>query len=152
MNVNQYYIPYYYISPMMSQVGFHYPELRYTYTNPYLVPFLPCETAPLIRRQKKVKGTAIWTKGGKVTKCNIPWTYNNSMTVAVGDNSPYKCGQALKIKNLSIPEPKEILVVVVDEVKGFPPNKLNLHEKAFEALGSSTGVGSIKIEITPISH
>ncbi|WP_078410564.1 RlpA-like double-psi beta-barrel domain-containing protein [Priestia abyssalis] len=74
------------------------------------------------------------------------------MTAAVGEGSPYKCGQVLQIKNVSIPNPKEILVVVVDEVKGFPQNKLNLHEKAFEALGSKTSVGTIKIEITSVLH
>ncbi|WP_052947378.1 hypothetical protein [Aneurinibacillus tyrosinisolvens] len=86
-----------------------------------------------------------------MTKCGIPWTYNNGMTAAVGESSPYKCNQVLKVKNISIPQPKEVFVVVVDEVKGFPPNKLNLHRDAFEALGSPASVGIIEIEITPVS-
>jgi len=104
-----------------------------------------------LRNRKSVQGLATWTNGGTTTKCGIPWTYNNSMTVAVGENSPYKCGHIIKVKNLSTPEKKEIVVVVVDHVKGYPANKLNLNKKAFEALGSPTSVGMIEIEITPVS-
>lgn len=99
--------------------------------------------------KKPVQGLATWTDGGSTTKCGIPWSYNNYMTVAVGEGSPYKCGQVLKVKNVSNANPLEILVVVVDQVKGYPPNKLNLHRNAFNALGSSVSVGVIEVIITP---
>ena len=103
-----------------------------------------------LKIRKTVQGLATWSTGGATTKCGIPWTYNEGMTTAVGDKSPYKCGQVLKVKNKSTQDQKEIMVVVVDQVKGFADNKLNLHKKAFEALGSSASVGIIEIEITPI--
>jgi hypothetical protein len=105
----------------------------------------------LTKKKKPVYGIATWTEGGKTTKCGIPWTYNNGMTVAVGDSSPFKCGQVLLISNKSTSQPKEILVMVVDEVKGYAPNKINLSKAAFEALGSPASVGIIEIDITPIS-
>ena len=57
----------------------------------------------------------------------------------------------LLVKNISIDKPKEVLVIVVDEVKGYAPTKLNLHKKAFEALGSQASVGIIEVEFYPIS-
>lgn len=102
-------------------------------------------------KKKSVKGMATWTEGGQTTKCGLSWSTNNYMTVAVGKDSPYKCGQVLLIKNLSNSKPTELLVMVVDEVKGYANNKLNLHRKAFQALGSEPSIGIMDIEITPIS-
>jgi hypothetical protein len=102
-------------------------------------------------RPDPVSGIAIWTEGGRVTKCGKPWSYNNNLTVAVSDKSPYKCGQVLKVRNISIAQPKEIQVVVVDQVKGFPPYKINLSKTAFEALGSPSSTGVIEVEITPVT-
>lgn len=102
-------------------------------------------------KKKPIKGMATWTEGGQTTKCGLPWSTNNYMTAAVAKDSPYKCGQVLLIKNLSNAKPTELLVMVVDEVKGYAHNKINLHKKAFQALGSEPSVGVIDIEITPIS-
>jgi len=100
-------------------------------------------------RQQIVRGQATWTDGGQVTHCGIHWSINEYMTAAVGRNSPYKCGQTLKIKNLSQSSQKEIIVTVVDQVAGYPANKINLQKRAFEALGAKPEVGIINIEITP---
>jgi hypothetical protein len=100
-------------------------------------------------RQQPVRGQATWTEGGQVTKCNIPWSDNQYMTAAVGTNTPYTCGQTLKIRNISSPTHREILVQVVDQVPGYPPNKINLHQKAFLALGANLNQGVINIEIIP---
>ncbi|MCA1031661.1 RlpA-like double-psi beta-barrel domain-containing protein [Bacillus timonensis] len=105
----------------------------------------------ILTKKKPMYGIATWTEGGKTTKCGMPWSYNNQMTVAVGAKSKFKCGQVLLVKNLSIEKPKELLVMVVDEVKEFAPTKINLHKEAFEALGSPASVGIIEVEITPIS-
>ena len=102
-----------------------------------------------LARQQSVRGQATWTVGGKITKCGIPWSENEYLTAAVGENSPYKCGQALKIRNLDSPEQMEIIVTVVDTVRGYPANKINLHRRAFVALGAKPSVGVINIEITP---
>jgi hypothetical protein len=101
-------------------------------------------------RQQSVRGQATWTDGGQITQCGIPWSDNQYMTVSVGTNAPYRCGQTLKIQNLSSPNQKEILVKVVDQVPGYPANKINLHRRAFLALGSDPSVGIIDIEITPL--
>ncbi len=94
-----------------------------------------------------VQGEATWTMGGPITQCGTPWSTNQYMTVAVGENSPYKCGDAIKVHN---PEnAREIIATVVDEVRGFPPNRINLHQKAFEALGANLNQGVIRVEITP---
>lgn len=98
-------------------------------------------------RQQPLKGHATWTDGGQVTKCNIPWSDNQYMTAAVGADSPFQCGQSIKVRNLSTPGSKEIIVTVVDQVRGYPANRLNLHRKAFEALGATAGMGVIEIEI-----
>ena len=100
-------------------------------------------------RQQSVQGQATWTDGGQVTQCGIPWSDNQYMTAAVGIHSPYQCGQTLKIRNLSIPGQREVLVTVVDKVPGYPANKINLHRRAFEALGVNTSVGVINVTITP---
>lgn len=102
-----------------------------------------------VERQQPVKGQATWTEGGQVTHCGIPWSDNQYMTAAVGENSPYQCGQTLKIRNLSSPGQREIIVTVVDQVRGYPANKINLHRKAFETLGANPDVGVIDIEIFP---
>lgn len=101
------------------------------------------------QRQQSVSGEATWTEGGAVTQCGIPWSSNLYMTAAVGVNSPYQCGQTLKVKNLSMPGQREVMVTVVDKVPGYPSNKINLHRRAFEALGASPSVGIIRVEITP---
>lgn len=100
-------------------------------------------------RQQPLKGQATWTDGGQVTKCNIPWSDNQYMTAAVGADSPFQCGQSIKVRNLTTPGSKEIIVTVVDQVKGYPTNRLNLHRKAFEALGATVGTGVIDVEIIP---
>lgn len=100
-------------------------------------------------RQQPIRGQASWTDGGRVTKCNIPWSDNEYMTAAVGTNSPYQCGQTLKIRNISSQSPKEILVKVVDVVPGNPVNRINLHRRAFLALGATLNQGVINIEIIP---
>ncbi|WP_114915884.1 DUF3889 domain-containing protein [Oceanobacillus zhaokaii] len=109
------------------------------------------QTYPAYRedRQQAVRGQATWTYGGQVTQCGIHWSINEYMTAAVGRNSPYRCGQTLKIKNLSSATPREILVTVVDQVVSYPANKINLQRRAFEALGANPDAGIIEIEITP---
>ncbi|MFB4162266.1 DUF3889 domain-containing protein [Alteribacillus sp. JSM 102045] len=102
-------------------------------------------------RQQSVRGQATWTEGGEVTKCGIPWSTNDYMTAAVGEDSPYQCGQMLRVKNLSDPD-KEVTVMVVDETRGYPPNKINLHRNAFEALGANLDVGVLNVEITPVEE
>ncbi|WP_026699563.1 DUF3889 domain-containing protein [Salibacterium aidingense] len=98
-------------------------------------------------RQQTVQGQATWTEGGPVTKCGSSWSDYQYMTAAVGESSPYQCGQSLKIRNVTTG--REIIVTVVDQVQGFPPNRINLQRRAFEALGANTDVGVINIEITP---
>lgn len=100
-------------------------------------------------RQQSVRGQATWTDGGQVTKCGIPWSDNEYMTASVGTNAPYRCGQTLKIRNLSSSSQKDILVKIVDQVPNYPANKINLHRRAFLALGSDLSVGIINVEITP---
>ncbi|RSL31494.1 DUF3889 domain-containing protein [Salibacterium salarium] len=123
------------------------------YVNPYQVPYAPTQPSydrgyPMYaERQQTVWGQATWTEGGPVTKCNMAWSDNQYMTTAVGENSPYECGQALKVRNLNTG--REMIVTVVDEVAGYPNNRLNLHRRAFEALGSNPNVGVMDIEITP---
>ncbi|WP_138417555.1 DUF3889 domain-containing protein [Aquibacillus sediminis] len=100
-------------------------------------------------RQQSVQGQATWTEGGQTTQCGIAWSTNQYMTAAVSDSSPYQCGQLLKIKNLSLPGEREIIVTVVDKVEGYPANKVNLHRQAFQALGANPSIGVLSIEITP---
>jgi rare lipoprotein A len=100
-------------------------------------------------RQQPIRGQATWTEGGPATQCGIPWSDNEYMTAAVGTNAPYRCGQMLEIRNTSSPSPKEILVKVVDRVQGYPANRINLHRRAFTALGANPNQGVINIEIMP---
>ncbi|WLR47511.1 hypothetical protein LC065_18715 [Halobacillus litoralis] len=64
-----------------------------------------------------------------MTKCGIPWSNNRYMTAAVGQNSPYQCGQTIKVKNMA--NQRVVLVTVVDQVPNYPDNKINLHKKSF---------------------
>ncbi|WP_248278439.1 DUF3889 domain-containing protein [Bacillus sp. DNRA2] len=100
-------------------------------------------------RQRPIRGQATWTDGGRITKCGIPWSKNRYLTAAVGANSPYRCGQSLKIRNLSVPGGREIIVTVVDQVAGYPANRISLHRRAFEALGAHPSLGVMNIEIIP---
>lgn len=102
--------------------------------------------------EKTILGKATWTWGGVPTKCEIGWSHNNYMTAAVGEESPFHCGQKLKIKNISFVPSREIIVTVVDEVKKYPTNKINLHRLAFEALGVQPSAGVINVEITPVNE
>ncbi|TRM12510.1 DUF3889 domain-containing protein [Lentibacillus cibarius] len=99
-------------------------------------------------RQQTINGQATWTEGGAITKCGIPWSTNQYMTVAVGTNSSYPCGRMLKVRNPATG--REILVKVVDETPGYAQNQINLHRKAFEALGVNPQQGIMNVEITPV--
>src|SRR5690625_168050 len=100
-------------------------------------------------RQQAIRGQATWTNGGPITECGIPWSTNEYMTVAVGEHTPFKCGETIKVKNLSVTGEREVIVTVVDQVAGYPSNRINLHRRAFEALGSNPSIGVINVEITP---
>lgn len=100
-------------------------------------------------RQQAIRGLATWTNGGPVTECGIPWSTNEYMTVAVGEHTPFKCGETLKVKNLSVAGEREVIVTVVDRVTGYPTNRINLHRRAFEALGANPSIGVINVEFTP---
>ncbi len=135
-NVNQYqFNPYYASNPNAQQPYYDYYRAYPAYPNYFEY------------RQQPIKGQATWTEGGQVTKCGIPWSDNEYMTAAVGEDSPYQCGQTLKIRNPQTQ--REILAEVVDKVQGFPANKINLHRRAFLALGANPNVGVINVEITP---
>ncbi|WP_188455580.1 DUF3889 domain-containing protein [Virgibacillus oceani] len=137
MYSNNYYYPYAY-NPYYAHLPYSTYDRHYS-TYPYY-------DYPV--RQQSVRGQATWTEGGQVTKCGIPWSSNQNMTVAVGENSPYQCGQTLKVTNLSTPA-RDVLVTVVDQVPNYPENKINLHRKAFEALGANLNQGIINVEINP---
>ncbi|TFB22930.1 DUF3889 domain-containing protein [Filobacillus milosensis] len=96
-------------------------------------------------RQQVVRGQATWTEGGQVTKCNIAWSDNQYMTVAVSPRAGFQCGQTIKVRNPQ--NTREVLVEVVDTVQGYPPNRINLHKRAFEALGANPDVGVLNVEI-----
>ncbi|WP_121604131.1 DUF3889 domain-containing protein [Virgibacillus sp. Bac332] len=127
------------------------PHPAYPFTQAPYYSYSDIYTAPPYNqdRQQPVSGQATWTDGGQITQCGIPWSDNLYMTAAVGENSPYQCGQTLKIRNLSIPGQREILVTVVDQVPNYPPNRINLHRKAFETLGANVNMGVIHIDIIP---
>ncbi|MDQ0159353.1 RlpA-like double-psi beta-barrel domain-containing protein [Alkalibacillus salilacus] len=95
-----------------------------------------------------ISGDTTWTEGGSVTKCNLAWSDMNHMTTAVSADSPYTCGQLLNVKFEDTG--KEVTVKVVDTVAGYPPNRLNLHRKAFEALGANLDWGIIPIRISVV--
>jgi len=140
--INMY--PYYGYRPYENGGGYsQYPLTPYT-DHSY---FRQYES--FFERQQTIRGQASWTEGGSITQCGIPWSQNQYMTVAVGTNSPYKCGQSLKVRNLSTPGSREIIVTVVDQVVNYPANKLNLHRRAFEALGAHPSLGVINVEIIP---
>ncbi|WP_010530752.1 RlpA-like double-psi beta-barrel domain-containing protein [Lentibacillus jeotgali] len=136
----------------------------YSKTNPYftnLYPYAyhPYDAAQQLHyqdvmypdfRQQFVSGQATWTEGGGLTKCGIPWSDNLYMTAAVGENSPYQCGQTLHI---SYPVTgRSILVEIVDQVPGYPDNRLNVHRRVFETLGANPQQGVIDIQIAPVSQ
>lgn len=126
----------------------------YPYYNPYqsVNPFyrqVPYYSEDDWGRQQVIRGQATWTEGGRVTQCGIPWSYNSYMTAAVGVNSPYQCGQTLKIRDLSTQSLREVIVTIVDKVPGFPADKINLHRRVFEALGADLSMGVINIEFEP---
>ena len=98
-------------------------------------------------RQQVIQGQATWTSGGPVTKCGLPWSTNQFMSVAVGENTTSQCGDSLKVRNPV--NGREIIVTVVDQVRGYPQNRINLHRRAFEALGANLNQGVINVEITP---
>ncbi|WP_085508584.1 DUF3889 domain-containing protein [Thalassobacillus devorans] len=132
---------------------FHMPYAYPYVTNPYQAPYARYPYSNYYRGyqtyhdvRQPVRGQATWTEGGTVTQCGIPWSANLYMTVAVGQNSPYKCGDTLKVKNLA--NGREVLVTVVDQVAGYGKNKVNLHRKAFETLGANVDLGVINVEIT----
>jgi len=101
-------------------------------------------------RQQPISGQATWTEGGQITKCGIPWSDNLYMTAAVGEDSPYQCGQTLQV-NYPVTG-RSILVEVVDEVPGFSNNRLNVHRRVFETLGANPQQGVIDIQIIPVSQ
>ncbi|WP_102349114.1 DUF3889 domain-containing protein [Bacillus sp. Marseille-P3661] len=133
---NPYVNGYYQHVPYYQQPQAYHPYYRSPAISPYYSDY-------------RITGQATWTDGGQVTKCNIPWSDNQYMTAAVGENTPYQCGQTLKIRNLSEPGQREILVEVVDRVAGYPANRINLHRRAFEALGANVSLGVINVEIIP---
>lgn len=119
------------------------PYAQQAYYNSRLYPTYPHYAV----RQQSIQGQATWTEGGPITQCNIPWSHNQYMTAAVGVNTPYQCGQTIKIMYPTTS--RELLVTVVDRVQGYPPNKINLHRRAFETLGANPDLGIINVEITP---
>ncbi|WP_106408547.1 DUF3889 domain-containing protein [Alteribacter populi] len=131
--------------PNQNQYVYHRSQV-----NPYFQqPYYNNVTHPYyMERQQPIRGQATWTEGGEVTQCGIPWSENQYMTVAVGVNAPFRCGETLIIKNLSLPG-NEVSVTVVDEVPTYPPNKINLHRNAFQALGADLNEGVINVEIAP---
>lgn len=133
-----------------------YLEPRNIYDEYYYQQYVPMYPAPYYgwdwnRNPETILGKATWTWGGTPTKCEIGWSYDHNMTAAVGENSPFKCGQQLRIRNVSFVPNQDIIVTVVDQVKKYPANRINLHRKAFEALGASPSVGVLNVEITPIT-
>lgn len=117
----------------------------------YYAPPVYYEPFPYYYRDPNaINGKATWTWGGMPTKCELSWSYNHHMTAAVGENSPFQCGQRLKVRNTSFLPMKEVIVTVVDEVKQYPPNRINLHRKAFEALGAPPSIGIIDVEMIPV--
>lgn len=137
-----YYNPYRNHNPYVYQYKFH-PYSNIPNYNANVHNFLYSDLA----RQNVIRGQATWTTGGQITKCGIPWSTNDYMTVAVGDKSPYQCGDAIKVRNPA--NGREVIVTIVDEVRGFPNNRINLHQKAFETLGVNLDQGIMNIEIIP---
>ncbi|MFD2046510.1 DUF3889 domain-containing protein [Ornithinibacillus salinisoli] len=135
----------------------NYPGYRQVYSYPYyMVPYVAYPYRYGLNdissiswlRQQPISGRATWTEGGPTTQCGIPWSTNEYMTVAVGENAPYQCGQSMKVRNPSIPG-REVIVTVVDKIAGVNGNRINLHRRAFEALGANPSIGVINVEIIP---
>ncbi|MBB6452681.1 rare lipoprotein A [Salirhabdus euzebyi] len=138
MQTPYYYVPFKYdygFDPYQAYANVPYPYYHTNYS--YYVE----------NRQQPIRGQATWTEGGQVTQCNIPWSKNEFMTVAVGQNAPYQCGQTLRIKYPATQ--REVVVTIVDKVAGFPSNRVNLHRTAFLALGADAAQGVINVEIYP---
>ncbi|MBU9720916.1 MULTISPECIES: DUF3889 domain-containing protein [Bacillaceae] len=144
--------------PQQAQPGQHlYQDSGYSYywgSHPSHYyergPMPPTAPWPSIdERQQPLRGQATWTEGGDVTRCGIPWSHNQYMTAAVGTNTPYRCGQTLRIRNLTSSDQREIDVIVVDQVAEYPQTKVNLHRRAFEALGADPREGIIDVQIIP---
>ncbi|ENH97254.1 hypothetical protein J416_06455 [Gracilibacillus halophilus YIM-C55.5] len=102
---------------------------------------------PHMYRQNYMQGKATWTDGGSVTQCGIPWSYAQYMTVAVSTNSPYQCGQTIKVRNPQTS--REVIVTVVDTVPNSPATTLNLHRRVFQMLGADLSQGIIAIQFQP---
>ncbi|MUK90406.1 DUF3889 domain-containing protein [Ornithinibacillus sp. L9] len=130
----------------------YYPCVPYAYYPDYRVAYVPYPygTTSMIpttwTRQQPVSGRATWTEGGPTTQCGIPWSTNEYMTVAVGQNSPYQCGQSIKVRNPAIPG-REVIVTVVDKVSSGDASQITLHRRAFEALGANPDIGVLNVEI-----
>ncbi|WP_058308781.1 DUF3889 domain-containing protein [Gracilibacillus massiliensis] len=123
-------------------------EYGYPYQGYYPYPFSQTQASYQGHlRQNYMKGQATWTEGGAMTQCNLPWSYNQYMTAAVSSNSPYQCGQSIKVKNPQTG--REIIVTIVDTVPNAPATNINLHRRAFEALGANPSVGILAIEFQP---
>ncbi|MBM7677304.1 rare lipoprotein A [Gracilibacillus alcaliphilus] len=118
------------------------------YYNPYHYTGNPDYTYDI--RQNLINGQATWTEGGATTQCNLPWSHNQYMTAAVSSQSPYQCGQLIKV--IYPQNGREVIVTVVDAVPNAPATRINLHRKAFEALGVNPAVGVIPIQFEPSPH
>lgn len=135
------YSPAYPAYPMMPPVPFLenvFPGMPYSYRG-----------EEGMWRQQTIKGQALWTDGGQVTRCGLPWSMDNFMTAAVSVNGPFSCGDRLLVRNVTSPDGKEATVTVVDQVAGYPDNKINLHRRAFEAIGANINEGVVEVEIIP---
>ncbi|MCA1011714.1 DUF3889 domain-containing protein [Halobacillus halophilus] len=130
-------------------VPYGYPHVPAPYQEPsysrYSYPHYFANRQSYYDFRQPVRGQATWTEGGAVTQCGIPWSNNQYMTAAVGSNSPYQCGQAIKVRNVT--NGRVVIVTVVDKVSNYPANKINLHRKAFEALGANIDLGVINVDI-----
>lgn len=110
-------------------------------------------------RRRSILGRATWTIGTGSTVCDIPWSTNHNLTVAVSQDSPFHCGDTLQVTNLAIPS-LIIRVIVVDRLPNFPTNEIVLRRGAFIMLGGSQNpemldstildVGIINVGIEPV--
>ncbi|GGA80946.1 DUF3889 domain-containing protein [Ornithinibacillus halotolerans] len=129
----------YYYNPYMYQYRQmpHYP----------VYPYYPTVDKVYAKEQFRqvIVGEATWTSGGQITKCGLPWSTNEYMTVAVGEDSLFQCGDALKVRNPL--NGREVIVTVVDQAPGYPQNRINLHRRAFQTLGVNLNQGVMKVEI-----
>ncbi|UCZ53950.1 DUF3889 domain-containing protein [Bacillus shivajii] len=137
----------YYYYPYVPNVN-QYQSNPYVY-HPYVNFDRSYPSSPYyMQRQQTVQGQALWTEGGPTTVCGIPWSHNDYMTAAVGAETPYQCGQKLKVRNVALPD-REIEVTIVDRVPGYPMNRVTLHKNAFEELGADLEAGIINVEFMP---